>query len=222
MDGNGGTVRVAPGRAWIIGGALFLASVVLGVGLQPLVGVVAGGTTVATLLFSAALVVFALGVRGAGSVTARRPSGTIALCALAGWSAVLAIVEPLAVDSLAPFGNLLLFGYVDAVVQFVLALIAIVQIGRAGVVPRPWTWAPAWVLAAVVVLWLVQQLVGALAISGGSVPAFATVVMTVDGLVRIGAPVLFGVVAIVYAGRVPAVAPAARTAHPTRSRRVSS
>lgn len=217
MGDNSGSARVAPGRAWIVGGALFLGSVVIGLGTQPLVAMIAGGTIVATLLFSAALVVFAIGIGGRGSVSARKPLGTIALCVLAVWTPVVAIVQQLLAVSLITSGTLLAYSWVTSLVQFILALIAVVEIGRAGVVPRPWTWVPAAALAVVAVLWLLEQfplLQNDLAVGS----AF----MTVEGLVRIAAPVLFGVVAIVYANRVPAVPAASRVAHPTRTRGVSS
>jgi hypothetical protein len=217
MDGNGGSVRVSPGRAWIIGGALFLGSVVVGVGTQPLVALIAGGTIVATLLFSAALVVFAIGINGRGSVTARKPLGTVALCALAIWTPVVAIVQQLMAVTLITSGALLAYAYVTALVQFALALIAVVEIGRARAVPTPWTWVPAAVLAIMTVLWFIEHVPYLLAD-----PAAALVLMTIEGLVRVAAPVLFGVVAIVYANRVPDIPAASRAAHPTRSRRVSS
>lgn len=70
-------------RAWFIGGVLLLATVVLGVALQPAVSLIVDGGTIGTTLFSASLLVFAFGIRGSGSVTARRPLGTAALTALA-------------------------------------------------------------------------------------------------------------------------------------------
>lgn len=216
MEGNGGSTRVAPGRAWVIGGALFLASVVIGVGTLPMVAVIAGGSILATLLFSAALVVFAIGSHGRGSVTARRPLGTIALCVLAVWSPAVSIIEGAALGD-TPYGSLRTIGYVDNAVQFTLALIAVVQIVRAGVVPRPWAWLPAVVLGLLTVLWLVEQLPVA-----QTDPALATVLTTAEGLVRVGAPVVFGVVAIVLANKLPAIPPEARTAHPSRMREVSS
>jgi hypothetical protein len=217
MDGTGGSVRVSPGRAWIIGGALFLGSVVIGVGTQPLVALIAGGTIVATLLFSAALVLFAIGIGGRGSVTARKPLGTIALCALAIWTPVVAIVQQLMAVALITSGTLLAYSWATSLVQFVLALIAVVEIGRAGVVPRPWAWVPAAVLAVVTVLWLLEQFPLL-----QNDPTVASVFMTFEGLVRIAAPILFGVVAIVLANRVPEVPAASRVAHPTRTRGVSS
>jgi hypothetical protein len=221
MEGNGASVAVAPGRAWIIGGVLFLASVVVGVRTLPLIALVAWGNILGTVLFSAALVVFAVGIRGAGSVTARKPLGTIALCALAVWTPAIAIVPRVQAVGLSSSGDLLTFGYVTTFVQFVLALIAVVQIGRAAVVPRPWQWTPAWVLAAVAVLWVLEQLIGIGVSTGQTVPAIATVVMTLDGLVRVAASVLFGVLTIVFARRVPQ-AEGALVAHPARTRRVSS
>ena len=75
---------VAPvSLALLIGGGLLLASVVITViALPPLLPY---AEMVGPALFSAALLVFAFGVRGEGSVTARRPVGTITLALLAVW-----------------------------------------------------------------------------------------------------------------------------------------
>jgi hypothetical protein len=194
-----------------------LGSVVIGVGAQPLIAQLAGGTIVATLLFSAALVVFAIGSGGRGSVTARKPLGTIALCALAVWTPATDIVQQLMAATLITSGTSLAYTSVSALVQFVLALIVVVQIVRAGVVPRPWSWGPAVTLAIMAVVWLLEQLPPL-----QTDMAVAAALMTIEGLVRIAAPILFGVVAIAFANHVPEIAAASRAAHPTRTRRVSS
>src|SRR6187431_314560 len=63
-------------RAWLVGGVLLIAATVLGLVLSPIgLGIVGD-------------VVFAFGIRGAGSVTARRPLGTTALTVLAVWAVV--------------------------------------------------------------------------------------------------------------------------------------
>ena len=66
-------------HAWVIGGALLMGSVVVSAPLSPYFG----GGVIKAALFAAALVVFAFGIRGSGSVTARRPLGTTALVVLA-------------------------------------------------------------------------------------------------------------------------------------------
>src|SRR5690606_22695678 len=44
-----------------------------------------------------------------------------------------------------------LVGITTEAVSLALAIVAVVQIGRTGVVPQPWAWAPLWALAVVVV-----------------------------------------------------------------------
>lgn len=185
-------------RAWVFGGSLLLATVVVGVAHQPLASSVGGGF-IGSILFSASLVVFAFGIRGSGSVTARRPLGTAALVALATWSLVVPIVMELVVagDRLPDW--LLAFGFADSFVGFVLALVAVAQIARAGVVPPPWNWAAGWVLAAEAGAWLLEQVAAVSAAQNA--PFLASTVLTVEALVHIGGTVFLAVVAIVLADR---------------------
>jgi hypothetical protein len=97
-------------------------------------------------------------------------------------------------------------GYVDSAVQLAAALVAVVQIGRAGVVPRPWNWAPAWALGAVVV----PSLLGLLLLAVGALqepqPQAQSLTLTMfvsalDGLARTVGPVFLGVLAIVLGDR---------------------
>lgn len=194
-------VRSGTTRAWFTGGALLLASVVVGASLQP--GFVPGSGILRTALFSAALLVFAVGLRGgAGSVTGRRPLGTIALAGLAIWLLLGSVLQDTLATALSDGSattGLLVFAYADAAVQFLLAIIAVVQIGRAGVVPAPWNWVPAWALGTVTASWLLSQL-----LSGGTSidPMLVTVVLlSLDGLLRMGSAVLLGVLAVVLADR---------------------
>ncbi|TFC91789.1 MULTISPECIES: hypothetical protein [Cryobacterium] len=196
--------RASPpaGLAWFIGGGLLLASVVVTVIAQPVLFPYAD--TLAPALFSAALLVFACGVGGTGSVTARRPLGTTALAALAVWLLLGSVVYGVLGDSLTDDSAsvvLLAFVYADSFVQFALALVAVVQIGRLGAVPVPWNWVPTWIVAAVSVAWLLLQLMG-----GGSATIYGPnlvtwILMGLDGLARIGGAVLLGVIAVVLADR---------------------
>ncbi len=63
-------------RAWIIGGVLLIGSVAFGVIVQPVTSATAGTGLIGVAFYSASLLVFAFGIRGSGSVTARRPLGT--------------------------------------------------------------------------------------------------------------------------------------------------
>ena len=180
-----------------------MASVVITVIAQP--SLFPYAETVGPALFSAALLVFAFGVRGAGSVTARRPVGTIALALLALWLLLGSVLYGVIGDV---FSNdptptvLMSFAYADTFVQFALALVAVMQIARLGAVPAPWNWVPAGVVAALTVTWLLLQVLG-----GGSATTYGPnlvtwLLMGLDGLARIGGTVLLGVIAIVLADRV--------------------
>ncbi|TFD87879.1 hypothetical protein [Cryobacterium serini] len=190
-------------RALLIGGGLLLTSVVITVIAQPTLFPYA--EIVGPALFSAALLVFAFGVRGVGSVTARRPVGTIALAVLAAWLLLGSVLYRLIADV---FSNdpaptaLMAFAYADSFVQFALAVVAVMQIARRGAVPAPWNWVPAGIVAAVTVTWLLLQVLG-----GGSATIYGPNLLTwlltgLDGLARIGGTVLLGVIAIVLADRV--------------------
>jgi hypothetical protein len=187
-------------HAWLVGGILLIASAVVGVAVQDGVLLLAGGI-LSALLFSAALLVFAFGMRGAGSVTARRPLGTAALTVLAAWVLAVPTLSGLILSADVPLPALLGFAYVDSLVQFAAALVAVVQIARARVVPSPWRWAPAWVLGVVVAIWMVEQIVS-IGLSG-EVPPAAMALMAFEGLVHLGGPVFLGVVAITLANRTP-------------------
>ena len=188
-------------RALFLGGALLLASVVATVAFQ--VGFYSAGWVgyIPTILFSAALMILAFGIRGSGSVTAGRPLGTFALAALAAWlilSDVLvsALNASIAADSSAAVVVTII--YVALVVKFALAVIAVVQIARAGVVPTPLEWVPTWVLAAATASWLLTQLAGLVLINVSQVQM---TVFALDGAVRIAGVILLGVLAIVLGDR---------------------
>lgn len=134
-------------RTWVIGGILLLLSVlVLVVARGPLAAVVPAKDW----LFAAAGIVFAVGLGRGGSVTRRGVLGTV--------STILLVVAPLTQafwfslvpDTLDPHAEedvwtLTWMAYLA--VLAVLALVSIFCIGLADVVPSPWRWAPAWVVA---------------------------------------------------------------------------
>jgi hypothetical protein len=179
--------------AWIAGGVLLILSVVVGYALQwsdPL----PAGIPVASIAWTAGLLAFAF---GCSSITARRPLGTTALTVLAVWSLASGVIWDLiarTIDPSDPVGPGTAFTLVDNLGTFVLAVIAVVQIARIEVVPRPWRWAPTWVLAAVTVAWLVNQLAGVtlrenvVTIAGG--------LGALDAVARIGGVLLLGALAI--------------------------
>lgn len=203
-------------RTWFIGGVLLIAATFFSPLFQPALSLLGAGA-IGMVFFPAALVIFAFGIRGSGSVTARRPLGTIALTALAGWIVLVYIVTATVVTDESARDLLRDFSYVDMVVTFVLALIAVIQIARAGVVPRPWNWAPGWVAGGIVV----TSLLGLIAFAGvPEVSPAAVLVMVADSLVRGGGAVFLGIVAIVLADRMSRTRASAVSpeAHPSEIR----
>lgn len=186
--------------AWTIGGALLIASTFVAAFLGPVLWSVPGGELVGPVLVAVALLLFAFGFRGAGSVTARRPLGTVALVLLALWSfADRAVWWLLPLDESTPER----FGFLFAAIPLlraVLAAVACVQIARAGVAPAPWNWAPCWALVAVILPPLAQALLVAAAPQSAD-QAILTLLVSLDGLARAAAAVFLGVLAIVLANR---------------------
>lgn len=184
----------------MLGGILLIAATLVVAVPAPTLRSVPGGEFAGPALFSAALLVFAFGLRGAGSITARRPLGTAALALLAVWTfadGLLWRFTPL--GSLPPDQQALL-GTSIPLVTAALAAVACVQIARAGVLPRPWNWAPTWALIAVVVPSLLQMLLAAAGPASSSQDLLIALV-GLDGLVRAAAGVFLGIMAILLASR---------------------
>jgi hypothetical protein len=133
-----------PVPAWIWGGALLAASAVVPTAVRAVApgGFGSGVAIVTAVLFAASLLVFAFGLRGRGSIVARRPPGMAALLVLA----VLPPIVELALSALATEQDISLLQILSfaQLAAAAAALVAVVAIGRAAVVPRPWQWAPAW------------------------------------------------------------------------------
>lgn len=192
--------RPARVSAWTLGGALLIASAVIGfVGAGP--GAGPWARLASAVVFAAAVTTLALGLPNGGSVTRRRPLGTAALLVLAGATVVSAVLWMLAsgwvqAPGQRPAAAVMSAAFVvDLAVRAASALVAAVQIGRAGVVPPPWNWAPAWVLAAVAVQTIGTQVIFAAAGSGAQ--QWASPLADVGALVSFGGPVFLGVLALV-------------------------
>lgn len=187
-------------HSWFAGGALLLASVALAATQSASLFIPA--VTLQTALFAAALLVFAFGRNRSESVTGRRPLGTAALVLLAAWVLARIVVTPMLAIGIGDAlpGALVALGTVDPFVKFGLSLVAVVQIKRANVVPRPWNWAPAIALAALTAAW-VLSLAPAAAIDQATAQNIAVAVSAVDGLIRVCNTVVLGVVAILLADR---------------------
>lgn len=158
---------------------------------------------ISQVLFSAGAIVFAIGLGRAGSATARRPLGTGAIIALAVWQLVMPLV-------MLPFWSarsmtddfVAVLSMVDLGLQIVtlmLAVIAVVQVARIGVVPRLWNLAPMWALVVIVVARVIPEVVG---VSGAAVDQAPLIALyELSNLVQLFAVATLGVLAIVLALR---------------------
>lgn len=143
-------------RTYLVGGSLLISSVLINVALSS----VAGWFFIPWLgpaVFSAALIVFAIGFTRSGSIVPRRPAGVFGLVGLAVWTLGLAVFGVLLYPMLDSPDAARAFVLTDGIARFLLAGIAVVEIARAETAPHPWRWAPAWLLCGAVVTWLVTQ-----------------------------------------------------------------
>lgn len=189
-----------PVPAWIWGGALLAASAVVPTAVRAVApgGFGSGVAIVTAVLFAASLLVFAFGLRGQGSIVARRPPGMAALLVLA----VLPPVVELALSALATgqdISLLQILSFTQLAVTAAAALVAVVAIGRAAVVPRPWQWAPAWGLAVIVATSALPQI--ALVGASGQDPQGLLWLFALGSLVILTVPLALGILAMVLGAR---------------------
>jgi len=203
----GGTDARARRRTWMLGGGLLAASALLNLWVASAPGAPVG--IIPGLLFAAGTGVFAIGLGQSGSVTARRPLGTGVLVGLGVWLLVQPMIHGLLMppDPMADMvdwgARVQLMGMVVItleVVSLVLAILAVVQIGRSGVVPGPWNWAPLWVLAVVVATRLLTMGLLAVPVLTDS-PDVLNAVISLAAFIGICAPGALGVLAMVLAAR---------------------
>lgn len=189
-------------NVWIFAGALLAASGILGVVHSPLLagplGLAEGGLTpLVILLLGAGGMLFALGFRGVGSVTARRPLGTTAIILLV---AILPFARLFVWDAVPPSvyasGWLFFYTGIDLLVEFALALVAAIAIARAGVVPPPWCRAPLWAVGVSAAAEAVRVVVGILGDG-----AFVDVVVGIAHILPALATASLGVIAILLVTR---------------------
>lgn len=189
-------------RAWIIGGSLLIVVALiplivtnLGPGI-PFTGIVSD------IAWCAAMVIFAFGIRGEGSVVARNLVGVIALV-VAGvapltFEVVWAVI-PLPTTPTGPTAGLMALGIVQLLVPGAALVVAAVVIARAGAVTGRVRFAPLIAVCAVITMYVMVQLVGMAAPTAGQqvlVPLFGLLT-----LVSTAALVAVGVLAIVLASR---------------------
>ena len=113
---------------------------------------------VSSVIYAAAVLLFAIGTTAQASVVARRPLGVTAMTILAVWPLVDRIVFQFLPQDGSSLGAWTTLGYVTLVVETGAALVAAMQIARAGVVPARWRWAPLWVLASQAFAWALPQI----------------------------------------------------------------
>ena len=110
------------------------------------------------VVFAAAILLFAAGLSREASVVARRPLGVAALAVVALWPIILRIAEPLLpnMDAASSDAGMDAYRsaagvwttvfYMDLVVSLAAAVVVVVQVARARILPERWRWAPLWAL----------------------------------------------------------------------------
>lgn len=200
-------------RAWVIGGALLIATAVL-----PLSGSALGpffpfSSLVWDLAWCSALVLFAFGIRGAGSVVGRRPGGVLALVVAGVTPVVFDLFWTFAPRADAPADWMMVAGYLEMLVTAIALAVATVMIARAGAVPDRVRWMPLIALAAVVGVQVLIQLVATTAPALGDQVALPFILAA--NLVVTGSLVAIGVLAIVFAPKADASGGAVQVYPPT-------
>lgn len=200
-----------PVAAWVWGGGLLVLAAVL-----PAIG--SGGgmfgapqtilAWVQKLAFAASMAVFAFGLRGRGSVVARRPSGVIALLlvgvalplldALTSW---VFVVDPDAPGSIPDWiGTAQIVTYAGLALWGAAALVATAQIARVDAVPYPWRWAPLAALGVLAVVFLALQVIGTTTAGDGDSGAAAALVGTWGAVTEL-VPLALGILALALGAR---------------------
>lgn len=200
-----------PVPAWLWGGGLLAASAAL-----PMLGQIYYSTPALVwagrLLTAAALIVFAVGIRREGSIVARRPVGIVALVAMGVVPPVIELLTP-AVGSVDDSGFpqnlwlLQLIGYGSLTISVAAALVAVVEIARARVVPDPWRWAPAWGLAVAAGIYVVAQ-VTLIAVDPQGAAELVDLLATGAVVGNVFVPLALGILAMVLGARGLTAAPA--------------
>ena len=189
-------------RAWILGGALLTAYAVMVLVLGGYPGLIPGaaGGVLLDLLWAAALLVLALGVRRAGSVVARRPLGVVALAVAAAvpFASMLlwTVVPPDPRDN----AGIVMLGQGLMVLSLAALVVAGVVIGRAGAVPPRVRWLPLIVIAVAAAAQIAVQIVVVAAGTNLAQPELVVLVMGAPMLGTLGA-LLLGILTIVFAPR---------------------
>ena len=149
----------APGPDWIrtwVAGGVFLLLAGGARAVEMLVPQAPQWPIVSAALMAIGVWIFAIGFRARESVVRRRPIGMIALIVYGLWPLLYAaVVQHFVSGGLESLPEIALYMSVGALA----AVVGVIAIVVADVVPRPWRWAPLWGLVAVTVpIWSVGAL----------------------------------------------------------------
>jgi hypothetical protein len=190
-------------RSWITGGSLLLASALLTVVSSATGSTVSALNMLGAFAFTAAIVVFTLGIPDGGGLVPPRSVGAFALLLFGVWPSATAIHWTIPINYSGSMTMSTVLGYVEIVVPVAAGIIAVVAIARAGVVPAPWNGAPAWALGATILPPLVAEFV---AVASPADLQAASPWLAVFGLlVSVGVPGFLGVLALLLAPRLERV-----------------
>lgn len=188
-------------RTWTYGGVGLILCGVVGT-VQTSVNASIGSDAVragSAVVFAASILLFAFGFSRDASVVGRKPLGVAALTVLALWPlAAFAITR--ALEPTADEAAWNVYGYVSLLVPAAAALVAAAQIGRNEDLPRPWRWAPMWVLGLYAVTWAVPQIIF-VAERPENIQGFADLFRMLGSLASLAGTLGLGILAIVLAAK---------------------
>lgn len=193
-------------RAWIIAGSLLIAVAVL-----PLLGGSLGAYIpflgeVLDLAWCSAMVLFAFGIRRAGSVVARDPLGIVALLVAGAAPVAFELLWRMAPVAEGPAEWMTIAANAELLIGGVALLLASVVIARGGAVPERVRWAPLVAVLVVISAHVLIQLVVMTEPQAGEQIELPAILVT--NILVTGSLIVIGVLAIVSA---PRAAPAADT-----------
>ncbi|MGO1839547.1 MAG: hypothetical protein ACTH2J_03700 [Candidatus Microbacterium stercoravium] len=189
--------------SWLVGGIGLIACGVVGVVRTSVLG--SSGTNnaltlISDLLWAGSILLLAVGLSREGSVVARKPLGLVSAVVIAVWPVTRTLVGLVFVrDTPQQAAGWLFWDYASTFLPFVIGLIAAMQVARAGVVPRPWNWAPLWALGAKSAMWVLPQLIGSA--SPSALIQMPGLVSALGMLGFLATTLGLGVVAVVLANR---------------------
>lgn len=195
-----------PVPAWVWGGGLLVASAILPTLSGSIFELAPVTVWASRILFAAAMTVFAFGLRGEGSIVARRTPGVAALLVLGFAVPLIVLVTPSQTDE-PDVWMLQVIGNAQLALAGAAALVAVVSIARARVLPGVWRWAPAVGLAVAAAVLVLGLLLGLSA--GVNGVQDVAIVLAVGGWIAVTlVPLTLGVAAMVLGGRGLPAAPA--------------